>query len=349
MALPTPRRTVAANDRQTLRIALPSDRMMEDDTLRFMANCGLAVARPSPRVYTGRLASLGSATVLFQRSVDIPGELDEGAFDLAIVGMERYLENRDESGDTTVVIADLGYSKADLVVAVPNAWNDVRTMADLRRVAAEMRRDGQPMRVATKYHRQVARFLDGHQVPDYRLVHINGAIEAAPLIGTADLISDLSSSGATLRENNLTPLRDGTIVRSAACLVANKRLLRQESAKLEAAKTVLELMEARLRAEGFYSIIANIRGDSEESVARLVAENPDVAGMQGPTVARVISKSGDGDWYSVSVVVPIDRLTPGVDHLRRIGASGVVVFPAHYVFDSQCHAYQRLLRELEAG
>ncbi len=348
MPSPTLLRPASSNGHRELRIALPSDRMMEDDTLRFMANCGLAVARPSSRVYTGRLAALEDASVLFQRSVDIPGELDDGVCDLAILGLERYLEDRDEDGDTMVVIADLGYSRANLVVATPNAWTDVHTMADLRRVAAEMQREGRSIRVATKYHRQVARFLDSHNVPGYRLVHINGAIEAAPLIGTADVISDLVSSGGTLRENNLKPLDDGTIVESVACLVANKSLLRQESAKLRTAKTVLELIEARLRAEGFYSIIANIRGDSEEAVAARVTENPDVAGMQGPTVARVIGKDNDGSWYSVSVVVPINRLTPGVDHLRRIGASGVVVFPAHYVFEGQCHAYQRLVQSMEA-
>ena len=107
-------------------------------------------------------------------------------------------------------------------------------------------------------------------------------------------------------------------------------------------------MEARRRAEGFYSIIANIRGESPAAVAKQVTANADVAGMQGPTVSSVMSKDGSRDWYSVSVVVPIARLTPGVDHLRRIGASGVVVFPAHYVFDGQCHAYEKLLTDLEA-
>ncbi len=340
------RRSIVTGDRQ-LRLALPSDRMMEGDTLDFMRNCGLPVSRPSARVYTATLPSIKGVTIIFQRSVDIPGELEEGAFDLAIVGMERYLEGRDERGDTTVVMADLGYSRADLVVAVPNAWTDVQAMADLRRAAGEMQRQGRPLRMATKYQRQAGRFLDQHQIAGYKLVHITGAIEAAPVIGTADIICDLTSSGGTLRENNLRPLQDGTIVRSAACLVGNKRVLREEPGKLEAAKTVLELIEARLRAEGFYSVIANIRGESVESVARRVTECPDVAGMQGPTVARVVSKHGDGDWFSVSVVVPIARLTPGVDHLRRIGASGVVVFPAQYVFDGQCHAYQRLVKELE--
>ena len=332
-----------------LRLALPSDRIMEEDTLGFLANCGLPVLRPSSRQYIGQVATIEGVSVLFQRSADIPGGLDAGTVDLAIMGLERYLEGRDHQGDTTLVIEDLGYSRCQLVVAVPNSWAHVTRMKDLAEVAAELSRQGNGLRVATKYHRQVGRFLDAHQVEGYRLVHISGAIEAAPLIGSADIVSDLSSSGDTLRENNLRVLEDGVIVRSAACLAANKRLLREHPSRLEATKTVLELMEARLRAEGFYTIIANIRGKSMESVAGQVLSNPDVAGMQGPTVARVVSKTDDGDWYSVSVVVPVHRLTPGVDHLRRIGASGVVVFPAHYVFDEQCQAYQRLMEELGVG
>jgi len=83
-------------------------------------------------------------------------------------------------------------------------------------------------------------------------------------------------------------------------------------------------------------------------VARLVASNPDLAGMQGPTVSKVYSKEGDSDdWYSVSVVVPIARLTPSVDHLREIGGSGVVVSPAHYVFGGRCDAYHDLVKELQ--
>jgi len=275
--------------------------------------------------------------------VDIPGELDAGVIDAAILGYERFLENRNEKGDSFAVLKDLGFSRSNLVVAVPNAWHDVRTSKDLARMAKARR-----LRVGTKYHRLVGDYLRRKGVSPYDLIHINGAIEAAPLIGTADVISDMVSSGATLRENNLRPLDDGTIVESAACFVVNRRLLKSDAKKLEMTKTLLELIEARLRAEGFYSIIANIRGESVEAVAARVTKNPIVAGMQGPTVSTVVSKTGDRGWYSVSVVVPIAQLAAGVDHLRKIGASGVVVFPAHYVFGGRCEAYEELVKALNA-
>ncbi len=327
-------------------MALPGDRQMEGETLDFLNNCGLTVRRPSPRQYVGEVASLEGVSVLFQRSADIPGQLDAGAVDLAIVGYERYLESRAEDGESTVVIADLGYSRARLVVAVPNRWAGVSTMAHLAARARAAVADNTALRVATKYHRQVGRFLEHHGVTGFRLVHVTGGVEAAPLIDTADVVSDLTSTGGTLRENDLKVLEDGVITSSAACLVANKRLLRENEAKLLAVKSVLELIEARLRAGGLYSIIANVQGRSVETVADRVMRNPDLAGMQGPTVARVVSKSGEQDWHSVSVVVPMSGLARGVDHLRQIGASGVVVFPAYYVFGGQCEAYERLLADL---
>ena len=331
-----------------LRIALPGDRQMEDDTLSFLAECGLTVRRPSTRQYMGSVTSIKGVSVLFQRSADIPSLLDDGAVDVAIIGYERYLESRADEGESTVIIKDLGYSRCQLVVAVPNAWTNVNHVKDLARVAQEAEQRGGALRVATKYHRLVSRFLDERGVKGYRSIHVSGGVEAAPLIDTADIVCDIASSGSTLRENNLKVLEDGVIVQSASCLVANKQLLRDSPEKLAATKTVVELIEARLRAEGFYHIIANVQGDSQESVARLVMKSPDLAGMQGPTVANVVSKTGELNWFSVSVVVPISRLTNGVDHLRSIGASGVVVFPAYYVFESRSEAFQRLQGELAA-
>ena len=157
----------------TLRLALPSDRMMEDDTLAFMEKCGLAVRRASSRQYVGRIASVPDIEVLFQRSVDIPREVDAGDVDMAIIGYERYLEDRDEDGDSIVVLETLGYSHTDLVVAAPNSWADVRTMADLA-AHAERNATGAPLRVATKYHRQVGRFLDRHAVTPPTGAHQRG-------------------------------------------------------------------------------------------------------------------------------------------------------------------------------
>ncbi|MBF8299055.1 MAG: phosphoribosyltransferase [Dehalococcoidia bacterium] len=300
----------------SLRIALPGDRQMEDETVRFLAECGLAVRRPSARQYIGTVTSIKGVSVLFQRSADIPGQLDEGAVDMAILGYERFLESRDDEGDSTVVIKDLGYSRCQLVIAVPNSWTHVTYVKDLARLAKEAEERGGALRVATKYHRLVGRFLDERGIKGYRSIQVSGGVEAAPLIDIADIVCDIASSGSTLRENNLKVLEDGVIVQSTSCLVANKRLLKESPAKLEATKTVIELIEARLRAEGFYHIIANVQGESHESVARLVMKSPDLGGMQGPTVSNVVSKTGEPEKHGSLAKPPYSAKSsePGLCH-----------------------------------
>ncbi len=342
-------RATAQGKDGVLRFAMPSDRIMEQDALHFMEDCGLRVVRPSVRQYQGEIAGVKGVSVLFQRSADIPAKIDEGSVDIGIVGLDRYHESRNEKGDTSVIIEDLGFSKCELVLAVPNSWTHVCTTKDLGEVAREFKAQGNALRIATKYNRLSGKFLESKGLKEYKLIQSSGAMEAAPSMGYADMIADISSSGATLRENNLKTLDDGTVLKSQACLIGNKRLITNDPAKLQTTKRLLELVEARLRAGIFYHIIGNIQGESPEVVAKRVMSSSDVSGMQGPTISRVYSKTGERDWFSVSVVVPMQRLTDGVEHLRKIGASGVVVFPAHYVFENQCRAFQTLVAKAPAA
>ena len=120
------------------------------------------------------------------------------------------------------LLAPLGFGRADVVVAAPQAWIDVRTMADLEDVAAAYRaRRGERMRVATKYVNLTRRYFAEHGVGDYRIVESLGATEGAPAAGAAELIVDITTTGATLAANALKPLEDGPILRSQAMLVAS--------------------------------------------------------------------------------------------------------------------------------
>jgi ATP phosphoribosyltransferase len=118
-------------------------------------------------------------------------------------------------------VAPLGFGKADVVVAVPEAWIDVETMADLDDVAADFRRrHGRRLKVATKYYNLTRRFFAGHGIADYRIVESLGATEGTPASGAADLIVDITSTGSTLAANALKRVSDGTILKSEAYLVA---------------------------------------------------------------------------------------------------------------------------------
>ncbi|MEX2598664.1 MAG: ATP phosphoribosyltransferase, partial [Dehalococcoidia bacterium] len=206
-----------------LRIAIPSDGDMYEPTLRFLAECGMPVNRPSARRYTASIPAIPGSEVIFQRTADITAKVEDGNADLGIVGYDRFTENRVEGGESLLIMPALGFGKCELVVAVPDAWVDVDSMADLADLAVEFRESGRELRVATKYPRLVQRFLFRHGVNYFSLASVTGTLEAAPAMGYADFIVDLTASGVTLRENHLKRLDDGTVLESQGALVGNRR------------------------------------------------------------------------------------------------------------------------------
>jgi ATP phosphoribosyltransferase len=244
-----------------------------------------------------------------------------------------------------MVVPDLGFGKCELVVAVPDAWVDVDSMADLADLAVEFRESGRELRVATKYQRLVSRFFFSHGVNYFSMASVSGTLEAAPAMGYADIIVDITASGVTLRENRLKRLKDGSVLASEGALIANKRLLREHPERLEGAREIIERIEAYRRAGGFLRLTANIEGVSEEAVAARVLERPECSGLQGPTVSRVYSGAG-GNWYAVTVYVSKSSLVDVVDFFRAIGGSSVTVSEAGYVFGQDSTIYRRLLTGL---
>ena len=331
-----------------LRLALPSDGALEEPAQRFLADAGMAVLRPSPRRYTATIPSVPRVDVIFQRSSDIPAKVDEESADLGLVGIDRYYEYRQEDGDTLLVMQDLGFGPCELVFAVPDAWVDVDSMSDLGDLAVEFRENGRELRIATKYPRMARRHLFGHGVNYFSLATVSGALEASVAMGYADLIVDITASGTTLRENRLKRLRDGTVIASEGCLVGNRRLLCEDPSKLETAREIIERIEARRNAAGYYRVTANIQDASEEAVAARVLERPETAGLSGPTVARVYSADGQ-PWYAATVYAPKRFLTTVVDHFRAIGGASVTVTEAAYVFRHESPSYRMLLELLYPG
>ncbi|MFW6174761.1 MAG: ATP phosphoribosyltransferase [Chloroflexota bacterium] len=329
----------------SLRVALPSDGALYEDAGRFMQACGLRVSRPSSRRYTAAIPTLPGVEVLFQRASDITQEVDGGTADLGIVGLDRFQESRREGGDTMLLIDDLDFGGARLVIAVPDAWLDVTTMADLADLAFDFRQRGRELRIATKYPRLVRRFMNRHGINYFTLVHASGGLEAAPIMGYADLIADISASGNTLRENRMRTLADGVVLRSQATLIANLDGLQNDDEKLGLTRELLERVEAQLRSRDFQWVSANIEGGSAEDVAEHVMTRRELAGMQGPTISRVHSDDHKS-WFAVQVVVRKEHLVRVVDHFRQLGGSGITVNEPTYVFRSYCEAYSRLLKAL---
>ncbi|MBN9547363.1 MAG: ATP phosphoribosyltransferase [Alphaproteobacteria bacterium] len=228
-----------------ITLAIPSKGRLKEQSLEVLAKAGLAVALPEDdRKYRARIEGLDAVEVAFLSASEIAGEIGQGAVDLGITGEDLVRENLADWEARAEIVARLGFGNADVVVAVPDIWLDVDSMADLDDVAADFRqRHGRRLRIATKYWRLTQQFFSlKHGIQVYRIVESLGATEGAPAAGLADVIVDITTTGSTLRANHLKVLGDGTILKSQACLVASRKqrdaadeaLLREIAAKMSA-------------------------------------------------------------------------------------------------------------------
>lgn len=321
-----------------VRIALPSKGRMEGETLDFLAACGLKVNKTNPRQYSASIPALPEVVVLFQRPRDIPMSVAMGDIDLGITGYDTFAEALDDDDERVLIIHEaLGYGECELVLAVPIDWQDVNTLEEL---AAKAQRH--ELRVGTKYSRAVEGFLRRAEVNGVRIVLADGALEAAPSIGYADFIADITSSGTTLRENNLRVLEGGSILRSQAIFIGNRNALANRPAVRTVTQQMLETFEAYLRARNQYMLFANMRGATVEEVTARVLSQPDLGGLQHPTIAPLITKPHESGWWAINLVVSQARLYPSIQQIRAIGGSGVIVTPVTYIFDELPERAQRL-------
>ncbi|PBB29950.1 MULTISPECIES: ATP phosphoribosyltransferase [unclassified Mesorhizobium] len=210
-----------------ITLAIPSKGRLKEQSLEVLAKAGLAVTLPEDdRKYRARIDGLDNVEVAFLSASEIAGEIGQGAVDLGITGEDLLRENLAGWEARAEIVARLGFGHADVVVAVPDIWLDVATMADLDDVAADFRqRHGRRLRIATKYWRLTQQFFSlKHGIQVYRIVESLGATEGAPAAGLADVIVDITTTGSTLRANHLKVLGDGIILKSQACLVASRKV-----------------------------------------------------------------------------------------------------------------------------
>jgi ATP phosphoribosyltransferase len=327
---------------QTIRLSLPSKGRLEIDALEFLAAAGLRVFKPNPRQYQANIPALPELGVIFQRPSDIVVSVRQGSVDFGITGLDVIEEKRGLNGDILILHDTLGFGHCSLALAVPESWEEVTDVSSLQNYAGRLDR---PLRVATKFPVLTQRFLEQCSIP-HSLISAEGTLETAPTIGYADMISDLVSSGQTLKDNRLRALLDGVIQPSQAALIANRKALRSNPEVLEMARRLLEYIEAHLRAKDNLLVTANMRGESPEAIAQKIFSQTNVGGLQGPTISPVVVRDG-GKWYSVSVVVHSDRLPQAIMELRAIGGSGIIVSPVTYIFEEEPPRYKAMLGALK--
>jgi len=230
---------------QKLIVATPSKGRLQENANAFFSRAGLELTQGrGARDYRGAIAGLDGAEVAYLSASEITGRLARGEVHFGITGEDLVREEIADPDSKVELLAPLGFGHANVVVAVPQAWIDVRAMADLADIAGGFRaRHGRGLRVATKYINTTRRFFAQHGVGDYRIVESSGATEGAPAAGSADLIIDITSTGATLTANALKVLDDGVILRSQANLVASITAPWSETAR-EAARIILSRIAA---------------------------------------------------------------------------------------------------------
>ncbi|MBM6592737.1 ATP phosphoribosyltransferase [Microvirga pudoricolor] len=321
-----------------LILAVPSKGRLQENAAAFFARAGLVFSQSRGALdYRGTLKGVPDVEVAFVSASEIVAHLAAGTAHLGITGEDLIREQLADADEAVELLTPLGFGNANVIVAVPQAWIDVRTMADLDEVAADMRaRHGRKMRVATKYVNLTRRFFAERGIADYLIVESLGATEGAPGSGAAEIIVDITTTGATLKANALKILDDGMILRSEANLVASARAPWGERARAAATLVLTRIAaeeEARTSREVRAAFDATRAGEAEALAAALGASLP-YGRPQGPELV---------------LHCPAGVVFDLVEGLRGLGARNASVRTLDYLFRSTNPLTERLLRRLGRG
>ena len=215
----------------TITIGLPSKGRLKDKTISFFEENGSKILQSDKeRNYFATIENKPNVKIIFLHAKEIIQRLGDGTIDIGISGLDLLNESEKNLRDKIVLKKKLNFGNANLVVAVPDDWIDVQTIADLEEVSFDIRsRRNSRLRVATKYPNLTNEFLISKGITQYKLISSLGATETYPFIGSSEVITDITSTGKTLTDNNLRVLKDGQILNSTACLFVAKK----KAAKLQ--------------------------------------------------------------------------------------------------------------------
>ncbi|TAH56707.1 MAG: ATP phosphoribosyltransferase [Sphaerochaeta sp.] len=277
---------------EVLRIAIQKKGRLSEQSLEIIKQCGIKFGADE-RVLKDRATNF-PLEFLYVRDDDIPSYIADGIADIGIVGRNEY----DEQGIDLTVLRDLGFAKCRLSIAVPHefAYKDLLSL--------------EGKRIATSYPRILGKILKEEGVKA-DLVSVSGAVEITPLVGVADAICDLVSTGATLAMNGLKEVQ--TIYRSSAVMIGRKEM--GSKVKEEILSRLLLRIDAVMKASSYKYVIFNLPEAQLEAVAAVVG------GMKSPTVTKLMETG----WVSVQIVVAEDTFWEVFEQLKALGAQGILV------------------------
>lgn len=309
--------------------AIPSKGRLKDQVEAWLAECGFKLEMTGgARGYSAELAGLPGVSVRLLSAGDIAAGLDSGDLHLGVTGEDLLRERGDDMDSRVMLLRALGFGRADLVVTAPKSWLDVDTMADVDEVGhAHLAKTGRRLRVATKYVTQTRAFFARHGVADYRIVESSGATEGAPAAGAAELVVDITTTGATLAANGLKILSDGVILKSQAQLTASL-IAGWSPEQLDSLKRLLSVVEAKGRA----GKLATLVWPAEQDAAGQAA------------VAAFVAKGGSR--RANGALLATGDLFDAAAALAAAGVEPVTVSRPDYVFESRSAVLGRFVEAL---
>ncbi len=310
----------------SLQLALPSKGRLKEQVEAWLADCGLPL-NAGGRAYTASLPAMPEVEVRLLPAGEIAEALAAGQVQLGVTGEDLLREREEPLEGRVLMLLAPGFGRAELVTAVPAAWLDVDSMGDLEAVAhAMLARTGRRLRVATKYAVQTRRFFARHGIADYRIADSGGATEGAPAAGQAEVVVDITTTGATLEANHLKRLTDGTLLRSEARLAAALRA-DWSTGDVAAARRLLGVVEARARAKATATLVWPAEQDA---------------------AARTALTGFGEDWRALGLLVRAGEVFRAAAALAEAGVGPVTATRPEYVFDARSEAADMLEEALGA-
>ena len=214
-----------------ITIGLPSKGRLKENSISFFEKKNFKpTSNGGERNYFAQIENLPNSKIVYLHAKEIIQRLGDGTIDMGISGLDLFQESPINLQKKIEIKKKLDFGVADVVVAIPNDWIDVQTVADLEEVSFDFRdKKNTRLRVATKYPNLTNNFLVSKGITQYKIVPSLGATETYPFIGSSEIITDITSTGKTLKDNNLRVLKDGCILNSIACLLISKK----KAAKLQ--------------------------------------------------------------------------------------------------------------------
>ena len=207
------------------RLKIQSEQLLKKRKLKVFFDRG-------ERELIGKIKGRPDISVSFMHAREILEQLSIGNLDIGISGLDLLKESDINIQKNIKLEKKLNFGFATLVLACRNEFIDLFTTLDLDEVAEEYKKKNKSLlKIGTKYPNLTREFLYSRGVTNFTIVKSLGSTELMCAMNNAQLISDITSSGDTLKQNNLRILNDGEILKSQACIFSSKKNSKKKGLK----------------------------------------------------------------------------------------------------------------------